>query len=161
MYPTNNIYLGNTPDNPVLSVDTIDAQMRQLNAYKQRLQELQRASLSPTQETQVSLWATLDRELESMNEEQIARLNANPKYAASYNQVQVLVQQELMNLVKHKIEGSEHGKKVLEEHLALTKELKTAIVQDARKEMELFLKFKEYAKSNPNSTYEDFLKANV
>jgi DNA-binding FadR family transcriptional regulator len=157
----NNIYLGSTPDTSGLSVDNLDSQIRQLNAYKMKLQELQNNSRIPPAETTKSLWTSLDAELESMTEEQLAQLSTNPKYVSSYNQIQTLVQQELMNLVKGKIENSEQGKKLLESHLEITKGIKSSIIQDAKKEMELFLKFKEYAKSNPNATYEEFLKASI
>jgi hypothetical protein len=157
----NNIYLGGSPDTAGLSVESLDSQIRQLNAYRARLQELQQSSMQAPEAQKKSLWTSLDQELETMTSEQMARLNSNSEYQTSYSNIQTLVQQELMNLVKNKIETSENGKKLLESHLALTKELKTQIMTDARKEMELFLKFKDYAKNNPNSTYEDFLKNNV
>jgi hypothetical protein len=157
----NNIYLGGTPDTSGLSMDSLDSQIRQLNAYKMKLQELQNNSRVPQPEPTKSLWSSLDAELSTLTDEQLTQLNTDAKYVASYNQIQTLVQQELMNLVKGKIEGSEQGKKILESHLEITKSIKTSIIQDTKKEMELFLKFKEYAKSNPNATYEEFLKNNI
>lgn len=62
------------------------------------------------------------------------------------------------NLVRGKIEASEDGKHLLEEQLKLVKLLKSKIVEVTNKEMELFKAFKEASKTNPNLTYEEFLK---
>ena len=47
---------------------------------------------------------------------------------------------------------------MLEEQLKLVKLLKSKIVEVTNKEMELFKAFKEASKTNPNLTYEEFLK---
>ena len=62
------------------------------------------------------------------------------------------------NLVRGKIEASADGKHLLEEQLKLVKLLKSKIVEVTNKEMELFKAFKEASKTNPNLTYEEFLK---
>ena len=70
----------------------------------------------------------------------------------------IMVQAEVLNLVRGKIEASEDGKHLLEEQLKLVKLLKSKIVEVTNKEMELFKAFKEASKTNPNLTYEEFLK---
>ena len=78
-----------------------------------------------------------------------------------YNEIQKIVQTELLNLVKSKIESSPIGKELLTKQLTLVRKLKNKIIQDTDMEMELFKKFKEYSKSHPEVTYDQFLKDNI
>jgi hypothetical protein len=72
-----------------------------------------------------------------------------------------MVQNEILNLVKVRIESTERGKELLSKQLRTVRKLKNKIISDTNKEMELFTKFKEYSKNNPNVTYEEFIKANI
>lgn len=81
----------------------------------------------------------------------------NQDYVNNYNALQSMVQAEVLNLVRGKIEASADGKHLLEEQLKLVKLLKSKIVEVTNKEMELFKAFKEASKTNPNLTYEEFL----
>lgn len=85
-------------------------------------------------------------------------LLTNQDYVTNYNALQSMVQAEVLNLVRGKIEASEEGKRLLEEQLKLVKLLKSKIVEVTNKEMELFKAFKEASKTNPTLTYEEFLK---
>lgn len=69
-----------------------------------------------------------------------------------------MVQIELLNLVKGKIENTEQGKDLLQRQLRLVKKLKTKIVEETDNEMAIFKKFKEFSKDNPELTYEEFIK---
>ena len=79
----------------------------------------------------------------------------------NYNAIHVLVQRELINLIKGKIESTQEGKDLLQDQLKLTKKLKTQIIEDTQKEMQAFKRFKEYSKSHPEVTYEEFIKASM
>lgn len=85
-------------------------------------------------------------------------LLSNQDYVNNYNALQSMVQAEVLNLVRGKIEASADDKHLLEEQLKLVKLLKSKIVEVTNKEMELFKAFKEASKTNPNLTYEEFLK---
>lgn len=63
-------------------------------------------------------------------------LLSNQDYVNNYNALQSMVQAEVLNLVRGKIEASEDGKHLLEEQLKLVKLLKSKIVEVANKEME-------------------------
>jgi hypothetical protein len=45
--------------------------------------------------------------------------------------------------------------------LKSVKKLKTRIINDTNREMEMFRKFKEYSKNNPEVTYDEFIKASM
>jgi predicted methyltransferase len=96
-----------------------------------------------------------------MTSEQRERLFQDKDYADNYNELQSMVQQEILNLVKGKIENTERGKELLNNQLKTVKKLKTRIINDTNKEMETFMKFREYAKKNPNATYEEFIKTSI
>lgn len=85
----------------------------------------------------------------------------NQDYVNNYNALQSMVQAEVLNLVRGKIEASEDGKHLLEEQLKLVKLLKSKIVEVTNKEMELFKAFKEASKTNPNLTYEEWFGGNI
>lgn len=96
-----------------------------------------------------------------MNNEQKNRLLQDADYVDTYNELQSIVQSELLNLVKVKIESTERGKELLSKQLKIVKRLKTKIIDDTNREMELFKKFKEYSKEHPNASYEEFIKENI
>ena len=96
-----------------------------------------------------------------MNNEQKNRLLQDADYVDTYNELQSIVQSELLNLVKGRIESTERGKELLSKQLKIVKRLKTKIIDDTNREMELFKKFKEYSKEHPNASYEEFIKENI
>lgn len=69
-----------------------------------------------------------------------------------------MVQIELLNLVKAKIEGTQEGRELLQRQLSVVKKLKNKIVQETDNEMAIFNKFREFSKDNPSLTYEEFCK---
>ena len=70
-----------------------------------------------------------------------------------------MVQTEVLNLVRAKIEGSPEGKALLDSQLKLVKNLKTGIVEKTQRDMELFNAFKEASKTNPSLTYDAFINS--
>lgn len=151
--------------------NSIDEQIAFLQSQKQAINEAYRRNAIPnanngvTQNQQVTqqpttqgIWDAIDAEIAPLTQEQQNMLLSNQDYVNNYNALQSMVQAEVLNLVKGKIEASEDGKHLLEEQLKLVKLLKSKIVEVTNKEMELFKAFKEASKTNPNLTYEEFLK---
>ena len=75
-----------------------------------------------------------------------------------YTRIQEMVNAEILNLVKPRIESNPEGKQLLQTQLSLVKKMKPKIVEDTNREVELFRRFREFSKTNPDTTYEDFLK---
>jgi hypothetical protein len=151
--------------------NSIDEQIAFLQSQKQAINEAYRRNAIPnanngvTQNQQVTqqpttqgIWDAIDAEIAPLTQEQQNMLLSNQDYVNNYNALQSMVQAEVLNLVRGKIEASEDGKHLLEEQLKLVKLLKSKIVEVTNKEMELFKAFKEASKTNPNLTYEEFLK---
>lgn len=174
MIPVNQFILGGS--DPLLypsekMTNSIDEQIAFLQSQKQAINEAYRRNAIPnanngvTQNQQVTqqpttqgIWDAIDAEIAPLTQEQQNMLLSNQDYVNNYNALQSMVQAEVLNLVRGKIEASEDGKHLLEEQFKLVKLLKSKIVEVTNKEMELFKAFKEASKTNPNLTYEEFLK---
>lgn len=170
MIPVNQFILGSS--DPLLypsekMTNSIDEQIAFLQSQKQAINEAYRRNAIPnanngtTQNQQVTtqgIWDAIDAEIAPLTQEQQNMLLSNQDYVNNYNALQSMVQAEVLNLVRGKIEASEDGKHLLEKQLKLVKLLKSKIVEVTNKEMELFKAFKEASKTNPNLTYEEFLK---
>ena len=174
MIPVNQFILGN--NDPLLfpndrMTNSIDEQIAFLQSQKQAINEAYRrnavaaANNGVAQNQQVTqqpvtqgIWDAIDAEIAPLTQEQQNMLLTNQDYVNNYNALQSMVQAEVLNLVRGKIEASADGKHLLEEQLKLVRLLKSKIVEVTNKEMELFKAFKEASKTNPNLTYEEFLK---
>lgn len=175
MIPVNQFILGSS--DPLLypsekMTNSIDEQIAFLQSQKQAINEayrrnavaaanngvVQNQQVIPQQPVNQGIWDAIDAEIAPLTQEQQNMLLSNQDYVNNYNALQSMVQAEVLNLVKGKIEASEDGKHLLEEQLKLVKLLKSKIVEVTNKEMELFKAFKEASKTNPNLTYEEFLK---
>lgn len=157
MYPVNQVILGGDP--MFNSLDDIDSQIQKMEIYRQKLKQLKESqqSVANTQPSQL-IWDEIDSEIAPLSDDQRNRLFQDSEYVAVYNEVQSMVQLELLNLVKAKIEGTEKGKDLLSKQLKAVKKLKTKIIDDTNREMELFKKFKDYSKEHPNTSYEEFIR---
>jgi hypothetical protein len=155
MYPVNQVFLGGDP--MMGNLDDLDAQIRRMEVYRQKLKQIQMQNQQP----QKLMWDEIDAEIAPMSDEQKARLLQDQEYAEVYTEIQRIVQNEILNLVKGRIEGTERGKELLSKQLRIVRKLKTKIINDTNREMELFNRFKEYSKQHPDVTYEDFIKANL
>jgi hypothetical protein len=175
MIPVNQFILGGS--DPLLypgekMTNSIDEQIAFLQSQKQAINEayrrnavaaanngvVQNQQVIPQQPVNQGIWDAIDAEIAPLTQEQQNMLLTNQDYVTNYNALQSMVQAEVLNLVRGKIEASEEGKHLLEEQLKLVKLLKSKIVEVTNKEMELFKAFKEASKTNPTLTYEEFLK---
>jgi hypothetical protein len=156
MYPVNQVILGG---DPILSqMNDFDTQMQMLELQKKKLQQLkQQVQTTPKN----YIWDEIDAEIRPLSEEQKERLMSNRDYVHNYNSIQALVQAELINLIKGKIESTPEGKELLQSQLKLARQLKGQIIEDTNREMQTFKKFKEFSKTNPGVTYEEFIKASM
>lgn len=152
MYPVNQVILGG--ESMFNNIDDIDTQIQKMEAYRQKLKQLKDAPKS-------LIWDRIDAEISPLSSEQKNRLLQNKEYLDTYNEIQSLVQLEILNLVKGKIENTERGRELLNRQLNIVRSIKGKIIEETNREMELFNKFKEYSKIHPNTSYDEFLKSDL
>lgn len=138
MYPVNQVIMGD----PMM-----EARMEKMEEYRRRLN-----GISP-------VWNEIDAIVSSFTAEQRQKLLRNEEYGRLNAEIQELVQIELVNLVKTKIESSSEGEKLLKEQLTVVKKLRTVIVEETDREMDMFNRFREYSRQHPETTYDEFIKA--
>ena len=129
-----------------------------MELYRQRLKQIKESQQIQNSQPQRLIWDEIDSEITPMSNEQKNRLLQDQDYTLIYTELQSMVQSELLNLVKAKIEGSERGKDLLQKQLKIVRKLKTKIIEDTDREMEMFKRFKEYSKEHPNTSYDEFIK---
>ena len=152
MYPVNQVILGG--ESMFNNIDDIDTQIQKMEAYRQKLKQLKDTPKS-------LIWDRIDAEISPLSSGQKNRLLQNKEYLDTYNEIQSLVQLEILNLVKGKIENTERGRELLNRQLNIVRSIKGKIIEETNREMELFNKFKEYSKIHPNTSYDEFLKSDL
>lgn len=156
MIPVSQINIGG---DPLLGAQgyNIEEQLRQLELRRQSLESMKQLNTQAIPQTVI--WNEIDAEIKVLSPAQIQKLFENEDYIKIYSRIQELVNAEILNLVKHKIESSTEGNQLLRNQLDILKKLKTKIIEDTDREVALFKQFKEFSKTNPNVTYDEFLKA--
>ena len=156
MLPVNQVIVGG---DPLLNAGgfNIEEQLRQLELRRQSLESMKQLNSQAIPQTVI--WNEIDAEIKVLTPVQIQKLFENEEYVNTYSKIQELVNAEILNLVKYKVESSAEGNHLLKEQLRILKTLKAKIVEDTDREVALFKQFKEFSKTNPNVTYDEFLKA--
>lgn len=169
MIPVNQVILGGDPllGSSVIG-NSLDEQLQMLERYKQNLeaakqmkQQIQQPMVQQNISTQKLIWDDIDSEVRPMTDEQKSRLLQDEDYIETYNKIQNMVNEEILNLVKGRIESTQEGKELLTQQLKTVKRLKNKIIDETNREMEMFKRFKEYSKQHPEMTYDEFIKANM
>nr|DAO34829.1 MAG TPA: hypothetical protein [Crassvirales sp.] len=167
MIPVNQVILGG--GDPLLGNsmvgNSLDEQLQLIEKYKQNLEAAKqlRQQAQPVQQPipQRMIWDEIDAEINPMTDEQKARMLQDEDYVDTYTKIQGMVQAEILNLVKGRIEATPEGKELLQRQLKIVKKLKGKIIQETNREMEMFRKFREFSKTHPEVTYEEFIKASM
>ena len=153
-YPVNQVFLGGEHYNPNVDLDT---QIQNLKLYEEKLKNMRNKNTY----SEPTLWDKIDNEVSPLTTDQKESLFKNQEYLKLSEAIHNMVQVELLNLVKNKIEKSKDGESLLTSQLDLIKRLKSNIIEESNREMEMFKKFKDYSKNNPDVTYEAFIKSNI
>lgn len=93
--PINQVFLGG---GPMDTLDDIDAQINKMQAYRNKLRQMQ-----ATSQPQRLIWDEIDAEIIPMTDKQKERLLQDPEYAEVYTELQTIVQNEILNLVKEEL----------------------------------------------------------
>ena len=99
----------------------------------------------------------IDNEVSNIDKYIIETLNSDENYKSINAQLQAIVQQELLYLVRDKVEARQDGKELLEKQLQVIRQIKSNASEKRNKDIDLFNRFKEYSRIHPETTYEQFL----
>ena len=126
-----------------------------LDVYKRQAKQ-------PTQQNinnAINIWDSINNEIASMTNDQKELLAKDETYISIERELQLMIQEELINSVKDKVATSPRGKELLEKQLNNIKVKKEEIIKEANKNIEVFKRFQEAARLNPNLTYAEFVKS--
>lgn len=110
MLPVNQFILSGDPlfnsGNLSEQIQYLEEQKRIIDARQKQLQQVANGQqvLPTQQQPQVSVWDLIDSEIEPLTTEQRNMLANNEEYVNNYNSLQAMVQTEVLNLVRAKIE---------------------------------------------------------
>lgn len=110
MVPINQVILGGDPllNNSIVG-NSLEEQLQLIEKYKQNLEAAKqlRQQAQPIQQTQQKMiWDDIDSEINPMSDEQKARMLQDEDYVETYTKIQDMVQAEILNLVKGRIEAT-------------------------------------------------------
>lgn len=145
-------------NNPENYITAIEQELQKLNNVKQQLMQVKQ----PIQQNiidGINIWDSINNEIASMNNEQKELLAKDETYISIERELQIMIQEELIKSVRDKIASSPRGKELLEKQLNNIKIKKEEIIKEANKNIEVFKKFQEAARLNPNLTYAEFVKS--
>lgn len=138
-------------------INNIDNQIAQLTQLRQRTIDIYNKSNNTNIQSEDSIWSKIDKEISECDKYILEAISKDNTYININNQLNAIVQQELLLLVRNTVENREDAKKLLEKQLEIVKSIKTTANKSREEEMLLFTKFKEYSKLHPETTYEEFL----
>lgn len=145
-------------NNPEGYISVIEQELQKLNNVKQQLIQAKQ----PTQQNinnAINIWDSINNEIASMTNDQKELLAKDETYISIERELQLMIQEELINFVKDKVAASPRGKELLEKQLNNIKVKKEEIIKEANKNIEVFKRFQEAARLNPNLTYAEFVKS--
>lgn len=133
----------------------------QINYFTKLKQQYENAFNNQFNEIPVSkdesFWVKIDNEVANVDKYTSDALASDENYKSINTQLQNIIQQELLFLVRDKVEQREDGKKLLEKQLQIIKQIKSNVSDKRNKDIDLFNRFKEYSRIHPETTYEQFL----
>ena len=145
-------------NNPEGYISVIEQELQKLNNVKQQLIQAKQ----PTQQNinnAINIWDSINNEIASMTNDQQELLAKDETYISIERELQLMIQEELISCVKDKVAASPRGKELLEKQLNNIKVKKEEIIKEANKNIEVFKRFQEAARLNPNLTYAEFVKS--
>lgn len=133
-----------------------------LGAYKQnqsQIVEEYRRKVETQSSSRTPLWDKIDGEIAPLSEDQKVRVMNDDEYLSLQEQLQVLVSEQILHLIKPQIEATDRGKELLGKIYDCVQVAKKKVIQETNKEMEMFRLWQDYSKKHPEATYAEFLKS--
>ena len=105
------------------------------------------------------IWDKIDAEVSALTDSQKQLLVNDEDYKAAQEELAVKIQEQILQLVKPRIEATEDGQKVLQKVYDAAIVAKKKVVAESNREMELFKQWQAYSTAHPEATYQQFVAA--
>jgi hypothetical protein len=105
------------------------------------------------------IWDKIDAEVSALTDSQKQLLMEDEDYKAAQSELAVKIQEQILQLVKPRIEATEDGQKVLQKVYDAAIVAKKKVVAETNKEMEIFKQWQAFSVSHPEATYQQFIEA--
>lgn len=155
----NNIFLGG--GDPLLGGSAVtpvdyDQRIADLQQMQQRLEAQKQQQIQHRQaQSQSPVWDEIEKLTADFSDREFAIVNQDEEFQQSQQAILAILQREQMRMMRPIVEGTQDGKKALEGHLALIRQLKKKAAREADRNMELF---NEYTQNYSDMSYKDFLQ---
>lgn len=138
--------------------NNLDQQIASLQKMRQEaMASIGKAQNDNSYNQDISIWSKIDNEITNLDKYVLDAISSDENYKQINAQLQTIIQQELLYLVRDKVESRQDGKALLEKQLELVKQIKSRALDKRNKDIDLFNRFKEYSRLHPETTYEEFL----
>lgn len=111
------------------------------------------------QGSRTPLWDKIDAEIAPLTEEQKKAVFADEEYVAIQAELGLMVQEQILRIVKPQIEGTEKGRELLGKVYDIAVVAKKKAIAETSKEIELFKRWQAYSVAHPEATYAEFINA--
>lgn len=105
------------------------------------------------------IWDKIDAEVSALTDSQKQLLLEDEDYKAVQNELAVKIQEQILQIVKPRIEATEEGQKLLQKVYDTAVVAKKKVVAESNKEMEMFKQWQAYSVAHPEATYQQFVDA--
>lgn len=105
------------------------------------------------------IWDKIDAEVSALTDSQRQSLMEDEDYKAVQNELAVKIQEQILQIVKPRIEATEDGQKLLQRVYDAAVVAKKKVVAESNKEMEIFRQWQAYSVAHPEATYQQFVNA--
>ena len=146
----NNIFLPNDP----LLYNTPNTQLMQQD-LQQKMEQKYNEYMMRTMQNIPDKLSELDNKLKTLSPQIVEILSENSEYLELKDILQVTIQNELMMLIKTKINTNQEAIKNIDKQLSIIKTIETKVNDDERKNLS---ELNDYLKNYSNMTFDEYKK---
>ena len=148
---SNNFYLNSDPllfsTQPYRSEDSLNNMMTQYQIMQQQMNKQQFVPKDYVDE--------LDRILKSTDQSCVSILNGNTEYQRLNIELQAMIQNEIMSLIKNKINCNQNAIRNIERQMEILKETNSIVEDEKRRNLN---ELNDYIKNYSNITFDEYKK---
>ena len=126
-----------------------------INQKRQALLKMAEEEPQQTAKSVTPIWDEIDTITANMSKSEFQKMSEDENYQSSLNALMEYVGSVQLQMIRPRIEQSEEGKKLLEQHLTNVKFLRKAAIADADKRLS---DFEDYTKNYSHMSWDEYQK---